>query len=260
MTALAAQGTFGASAQASTPEYLFTVQAVNGSTQPDNPAKGENERFTLTIHGVDPVTKFADRPFRSASVMSPGALVANWNSWFVGSAPNAVLTYTGAAGTAPQSIVVILTRPRYEKVGRSLTFTAVRTYRALDPSQNGKGWKRPTTPRTFTSASLFIDDAGSNATSALVSQMQQAMQNYVFQPNDQSTWSAVQSDLSGILTTAWQQGILAGSSASDAFTVSCQLFTTQQILNGYLECAVTMQLPGGASYSTTLSQMMATSG
>ena len=260
LAAVAAQGSFTASAQAATPEYLFTVQGVNGSTQAGSPAKGQDERFTLTIRGVDPVTKFADRPFRSASVMSPAALVANWDAWFTGTAPNAVLTFTGAAGTAPQSIVVTLTRPRYEKGERSLTFTAIRIYRTLDPSQKGKGWKRPATPRTFTSASLFIDDAGSNATSALVSQMQQAMQNYVFQPNDQSTWSVVQSDLSGILTAAWQEGILAGSTASDAFTVSCQLFTTQQILNGYLECAVTMQLPGGASYSTTLSQMMATSG
>ena len=60
-----------APAQAATPSYLFTVEASSGSTAPGQPAKGQDERFTLTIRGVEPVTKFADRPFRSASVMSP---------------------------------------------------------------------------------------------------------------------------------------------------------------------------------------------
>ena len=257
--ALVAQGTFGASAQAASPAYLFAVQAVNGSTSTVSAAKSEDERFTLTLRGVDPVTKFADRPFRSASVMSPGALVANWDAWFVGSAPNAVLTYTGAAGAAPQSIVVTLTRPRYEKDGRSLTFTATRTYRSLDPLNKGTNWVRPATPRTFVGASLFIDDAGSSTTDSLTAAMQQAMQAYVFAPNDGQTWSAVQSALSGILTTAWQQGILMGPTASDAFSVTCQP-TAQQILNGYLTCAVSMQLAGGTNFSTTLTQSMDASG
>jgi phage tail sheath protein FI len=89
--------------------------------------------------------------------------------------------------------------------------------------------------------------------------MQQAMQAYVFAPNDGQTWSAVQSALSGILTTAWQQGILMGPTASDAFSVTSQP-TAQQILNGYLTCAVSMQLAGGTNFSTTLTQSMDASG
>ena len=259
-TAVVAQGTFGASVQAASPAYLFAVQAVNGSTSTVSAAKGENERFTLTLRGVDPVTKFADRPFRSASVMSPTALVSNWSAWFASSPPNAVLTYTGAAGAAPQSIVVTLTRPRYEKDGRSLTFTATRTYRSLDPLNKGTNWVRPATPRTFVGASLFIDDAGSSTTDSLTAAMQQAMQAYVFAPNDGQTWSAVQSALSGILTTAWQQGILMGPTASQAFTVSCQMTSAQQVLNGYLDCSVSMQLAGGTNFSTTLTQSMQASG
>ncbi len=261
VAALAAIGlsALASPAQAATPEYLFTVQAVKGSTSAGHAAKGEDERFTLTLQGVDPVTKFADRPFRSASVMSPAALVANWDAWFVGSAPNAVLTYTGAAGTAPNSIVVTLTRPRYDKVGRTLSFTATRTYRTLEPSQKGNGWNRPATPRAFTSASLFIDDAGSNATAGLVSQMQQALQPYVFSPNDMNTWSAAVQALSSILNVAWAQGTLVGATQSDAYTVVCAP-TSDQILNGYMSCSVTMQLPGGTTYSTTLTQMMGTSG
>jgi len=243
-------------AQAATPSYLFTVQAASGSTAPGQSATGEDERFTLTLRGVDPVTKFADRPFRAASVMSPAALVSNWNAWFADSAPNAVLTYSSSTGKAPQSIVVTLTQPRYNSAGHTMTFTATRTYRSLDPSQRGKDWKRPVTPRTFTSASLFIDDAGSSVTDSLTAQLQQAMQQFVFAYNDATTWTAVQSALSSILTNAWQQGSLMGPTASSAFSVSCQPYA-QQILNGYLPCAVTMHLADGTTFSTTLTQQQA---
>jgi hypothetical protein len=261
ISAISAAGltAISAPAQAATPSYLFTVEAAAGSTASVRPAQGEDERFTITMRGVEPVTKFADRPFRSASVMSPAALVSNWDAWFADSPPNAVLSFVGGTSQAPQSIVVTLTRPRFDNVGRTLTFTASRTYRTLDPSQKGKNWKRPATPRAFTGASLFIDDAGSSVTDSLVAQMQQTMQNYVFQPNDQSTWSAVQSALSGVLTQAWQQGTLMGPTASTAFSVSCAP-TSLQILNGYLSCSVSMQLSGGSNYSTTLTQQMAASG
>ena len=247
-------------AEAATPSFLFTVQAVSGSTSVLPAGSGVDERFTLSLRGVDPVTKFADRPFRSASVMSPAALVSNWNSWFSTSAPNAVLTYSRGAGIAPSSIVVTLSHPRYSAAGRSLSFTATRTYRAVDPLQKGSNWVRPVTPRTFVSASLFIDDTGSSSTDALVASLQQAMQAYVFAPNNAYTWAAVNSALSAILTTAWQQGTLMGPTASSAFTVSCQMMSAQQILNGYMTCPVTMQLMNGGYYSTVLTQQMATSG
>ena len=255
--AVAGLFTAGSPAHAAAPAYLFTVQAASGSTAPSQTANGEDERFTLTLRGVDPVTKFADRPFRAASVMTPGALVSNWNSWFASSAPNAVLTFANGTGRAPQSIVVTLSSPRYDNAGRTLTFTATRTYRTQDPGQKGKDWKRPVTPRTFTSASLFIDDAGSSVTDSLTAQLQQAMQQFVFAPNDANTWAAVQASLTGVLTNAWQKGTLSGASASQAFTVNCQTFTTQQILNGFLNCSVTMHLADGTTFSTTLSQQQA---
>jgi len=247
---------FASPAQAVSPSYLFTVQAVSGSTLLGTAQKGEDERFTLSLRDVDPVTKFADRPFRNASVMSPAALVSNWNAWFSTSAPNAVLTYSVGAGKAPQSIVVTLSSPRYSAAGRTLSFAASRTYRVLDPSQKGKGWVRPVTPRAFVSASLFIDDSGGSAVGPLIASLQQAMQTYVFSPNNANTWAAVASAMSTILTQAWQQGTLMGPTAANAFTVSCQP-NAQQILNGYLTCSVTMQLAGGGFYSTTLTQSMA---
>ena len=249
----------GAPTQAAAPSYLFTVEATAGSTAPGQPVKGQDERFTLIMRGVEPVTKFADRPFRSASVMSPAALVSNWDAWFADSPPNAVLAFASGANKAPQSIVVTLTRPRYDSSGRTLSFTASRTYRTLDPSQKGKNWKRPATPTAFTNASLFIDDAGSSVTDGLVAQLQQAMQPYVFSPNNADTWGAVTAALAGVLTQAWQQGTLMGPTAASAFTVSCAP-TSLQILNGYLSCSVRIQLSGGSNYSTTLTQQMAASG
>ena len=260
---LSSVGVLGASSSSARPvlpSYLFTVQAVSGETRSVSSTQGEDERFSLSLRGVDPITKFADRPFRSASVMSPAALVSNWKSWFADSAPNAVLTYSAGAGKAPQSIVVTLARPRIDSTGRVLTFTATRTYRTLDPSEKAMNWNRPQTPRTFLGASLFIDDAGDSAAAPLIAALQQTMQQYVFSPNNGSTWAAVTSALSTVLTQAWQQGSLIGPTASSAFTVNCQALSAQQILNGYLSCAVTMQLADGSPYNTTLTQIMATSG
>lgn len=248
------------STHSANPSYLFTVVAAAGSIVPSQPARGEDERFTLRFSGVDPVTKFADRPLRAASVLSPEDLVSNWSSWFAVSPPNAVLTFAGRAGMAPQSIVVTLTKPRYEATGRTLIFRALRIYRTVEPSEKDEDWKRTATPGSFTSASLLIDNAGDTQAAPLIAALQQAMQEYVFQPNDLSTWAAMASALSAILTTAWQQGTLMGPTAETAFAVDCQALSAQQILNGLISCAVSMQLANGQNYSTTLTQMNATSG
>ena len=246
--------------QVENPSYLFSVVAAAGSTVSGKTSHGEDERFTLTMSGVDAVTKFADRPLRAASVLSPQELVSSWSSWFADSPPNAVLTFAGRAGMAPESIVVTLTEPTYEATGRTLTFTALRTYRTAEPSEKDKDWKRPATPRAFTMASLFIDDAGGSQAAPLVAALQQTMQQYVFSPNTMSTWAAVASAMSTVLTQAWQAGTLMGPTAATAFAVDCQALSAQQILNGFLSCSVSMQLASGQNYSTTLTQQMATSG
>lgn len=248
------------SAQAATPSYLFTLQASGGSTAPGTPAESEDEHFTLTLRGVTPVTRFADRPFRAASVMSPRALVSHWDAWFASSPPNAVLAFSRADGRAPESIVVSLTRPRYDASGSMLTFTATRIYRASDPSPKGPTWVRPATPRAFSSASLFIDNADANVTDAITQALRQAMDSYVFSPNDANTWGAVQAAMSSVLTQAWQAGTLMGPSPATAYSVNCQDQSAQMILNGYLTCTVTMTLAGGRIFATTLTQQQAVSG
>ncbi|MES2442414.1 MAG: phage tail sheath C-terminal domain-containing protein [Pseudomonadota bacterium] len=87
-----------------------------------------------------------------------------------------------------------------------------------------------------------------------------ALQAYVFAANDATTWSTVTSAVSSFLTGLWQQGGLMGSKASDAFTVSCGLGTTmtsQNILDGYMIVAVTLQMIHPAEFiELTFTQTM----
>jgi hypothetical protein len=72
-----------------------------------------------------------------------------------------------------------------------------------------------------------------------------AMNSFVFAPNDSLTWSTVSAAISSFLTDLWQRGGLMGNKPSDAFSVAVGLGTTmtaQNILDGYMIVAVTLQL------------------
>ncbi len=56
--------------------------------------------------------------------------------------------------------------------------------------------------------------------------VQQALQSVVFEPNTPSTWHAVTAMVNQFLNTIWQQGALQGSTAAQAFRVSCGLGST----------------------------------
>jgi len=161
ITAAPANAADMTSSATSVESFLFTVESATGTTTPLAHGASVDERFTLTLTGVDPITMFADRPFRDASIISPGALDANWKSWFVADPPNAVLTFD-RPGKAPGSMVVALTNPRYRASDRTLIFTATRERRQHDPVEKGANWRRLTTPPTFTGGSLFIDGTGGN--------------------------------------------------------------------------------------------------
>lgn len=90
--------------------------------------------------------------------------------------------------------------------------------------------------------------------------IKQALQTYVFAANDATTWSAVTASISSFLTGLWQQGGLMGSKSSDAFTVQCGLgstMTSQNILDGYMIVAVTLQMIHPAEFiELTFTQTM----
>jgi phage tail sheath protein FI len=87
-----------------------------------------------------------------------------------------------------------------------------------------------------------------------------ALQNYVFAANDAVTWQTVTASISSFLTGLWQQGGLMGSKTSDAFTVRCGLgstMTAQDVLNGYMVVAITVQLIAPAEFiELTFTQTM----
>ncbi len=87
-----------------------------------------------------------------------------------------------------------------------------------------------------------------------------ALRQYVFAPNTATTWTTVTASISSFLTGLWQQGGLMGAKASDAFSVSCGLgvtMTSQDVLNGYMIVAVTLQMIHPAEFiELTFTQTM----
>jgi hypothetical protein len=137
-------------------EVLFTVQAARATTSNVKITGSADETFTLTLIGVDPVTVFSNRPFRDAWLISPRGLTANWDTWFEGDPPNAVLSY-GHRDKAPLTMVITLTNPTYKAATRTLTFTGTRIEREHAPAKKGANWERLTTPPSMKSVGLFID-------------------------------------------------------------------------------------------------------
>lgn len=66
------------------------------------------------------------------------------------------------------------------------------------------------------------------------------LQWVVFEPNDETTWSAVVRSITGFLTTVWRSGALMGATAAEAFFVKCDrtTMTSDDIDNGRLICLI----------------------
>lgn len=62
----------------------------------------------------------------------------------------------------------------------------------------------------------------------------------VFEPNDESLWALVRQTVANFLTTVWRSGALAGTTADEAFFVSCDrsTMTDDDIANGRLICVI----------------------
>jgi uncharacterized protein len=94
--------------------------------------------------------------------------------------------------------------------------------------------------------------------------VKQAAGTYVFEPNNQNTWSIVKSMIGSFLTGIWKQGGLQGAAAGDAFTVSVGLgstMTTDDLLEGYMRISVQVALLRPAEFLViTFQQQQAKSG
>ncbi len=90
--------------------------------------------------------------------------------------------------------------------------------------------------------------------------LKQALNQFVFAPNNGQTWVTVTTMISNFLNTLWSQGGLMGDKASDAYSVQCGLGSTmtgQDILNGYMIVSVTLQMIRPAEFiELTFTQKM----
>ncbi|MGW0809044.1 phage tail sheath family protein [Nonomuraea sp. NPDC002799] len=86
-------------------------------------------------------------------------------------------------------------------------------------------WKYVNVRRLF----LFLEES-----------IDEGTQWVVFEPNDESLWALVRQTVSNFLTTVWRSGALAGTTADEAFFVTCDrsTMTDDDIANGRLICLI----------------------
>ena len=110
------------------PVFLWSMASADGSlTGPDD------QDLRLTMTGVDDfVTRFTDRPQRTATAVDTRDFFERWDARFASVPPNAVLSYSRGASQAPTQIVVTLTNPDYDPAADTVTFEAVRIRRQAD--------------------------------------------------------------------------------------------------------------------------------
>ena len=110
------------------PVFLWSMASADGSlTGPDD------QRLRLTMTGVDDfVTRFTDRPLRTATAVDTRDFFERWDQRFASVPPNAVLSYSLGDGQSPTQIVVTLANPDYDPAVDTLSFDAVRIRRQAD--------------------------------------------------------------------------------------------------------------------------------
>jgi uncharacterized protein YjbI with pentapeptide repeats len=140
------------------PSHLFSIPSASGSLTGAN-----DQHLTLRLTGTrDYLARFNNRPLRQASVISSVAFARRFTHSFGSSRSNAVLTYTQPGGQIPVSIVLAIGKPRWDARHHSWTFSArwihKQTDNALASTIYGTPPRSPT-PRSFTHATLLIDDS-----------------------------------------------------------------------------------------------------
>lgn len=124
--------------------------------------------------------------------------------------------------------------------GRGLLVWGART---LDGNSND--WRYVPVRRTVT----YIEQS-----------VKQALQPFVFAPNDANTWRTVQGMIAGFLTGVWQQGGLQGAKPSEGFQISVGLgstMTAQDLLDGVMRVTLLLALVRPAEFIVvTIEQQM----
>jgi uncharacterized protein YjbI with pentapeptide repeats len=143
--------------RALTPRYLFSIPTASGSL-----TGRRDQHLTLRLTDTrDYLTRFTDRPLRQANVVANVDFARRFASYFAGSAPNAVLTYTPRGARIPVSIVLTITAPHWNPKRSTWTFRATRIRKKSDALPGSTGHIKPPpipNPRSFRNGTLLIDD------------------------------------------------------------------------------------------------------
>ena len=109
---------------------------------------------------------------------------------------------------------------------RTFTNRGVLVWGARTLDGNSNDWRYISTRRTM----ILIEQSA-----------KMACETFVFEANDAQTWTTIKAMLENFLTNMWKQGALAGTTPSDAFSVSVGLgstMTATDILDGILNVTI----------------------
>ncbi|MGX5820936.1 phage tail sheath family protein [Chitinophaga lutea] len=130
------------------------------------------------------------------------------------------------APSSGKSINVIRTYP-----GRGLLVYGGRTF-----AGNDLEWRYVNVRRTF----CFIEDS-----------IQRAMQDFVFEPNNEQTWIKVRAMIKSFLNRLWKAGGLYGNTPEDAYEVVCDepgSMTVDDVLNGIMRIFIKVAVARPAEF------------
>ncbi|HOY16511.1 MAG TPA: phage tail sheath C-terminal domain-containing protein [Haliscomenobacter sp.] len=133
-----------------------------------------------------------------------------------------VIRPTAKIGNEQQADLNVHPTGKSINVIRSFSDKGILVWGARTLDGNSNEWRYISVRRLF----IFLEES-----------ISKAVERFVFEPNTQNTWVSVKGTIENFLTTQWQAGALAGTTAQQAFFVNVGLgvtMTAQDILEGRL--------------------------
>ncbi len=147
-----------ATAPSQQPNYMWSIPSASGSLTGPN-----DQHLVLRLVGArDYLTRFTDRPVRSAYVVANTDFVRRFKPYFADANPNAVLSFSAGGNRIPTEIVLEIGQPQWNPKTSTFTFPAVRIPHREDDLPDTSVHINPPligNPRHFDQASLFIDSS-----------------------------------------------------------------------------------------------------
>ncbi|HEU0014842.1 MAG TPA: phage tail sheath C-terminal domain-containing protein, partial [Longimicrobium sp.] len=241
---------------------------------PDGPGSPNPERWSIQ-HQVDTIPTTADPGAVDQALREKIPLLGQMEQWM---ADDQNVLPPGAAVAGLVTKVDAAEGPWVSPANVALTGVTQPTYPLTDSQQ--QGLTVPPDGRSVDAIRAFAGrgtvvwggrtlDGNSNdyryiqvrRTIIYIEQsIKNALEQFVFAPNDASTWTAVVSMVSAFLQQVWGLGGLVGSRPSEAFTVTCGLgstMTSQDVLDGSMIVEVSVAVVRPAEFiELTFQQQM----